>query len=252
VYGVTKTAIVVGGASGIGWQTARQLLGAGWTVWIFDVRPTSADLQPTSELAQRLHYVRCDVCDPTSIEEAFANIAGALDALVYTAGVTRSGALESTTLEDARLMFDVNFLGAWLSIRAALPSLRINASTDEPARVVVVGSVGGIRLKAANGFYGATKAGLHALAQVFAVELAPSGVTVNAVAPGSTNTPMQAAAQALNVPGFKVSGPSPLGRIGEPEDVANAIVFLLGDEARYINGVVLPVDGGTRAAFISR
>jgi 3-oxoacyl-[acyl-carrier protein] reductase len=249
---VAKAAVVAGGASGIGWQTAKQLLGAGWTVWIFDISSPSANDEIPNEVTEQLHYVRCDVRDPTSIEEAFANVAGALDALVYTAGVTRSGELESTTLEDARLMLGVNLLGAWLSIRAALPLLRINASTDDPARVVVVGSIGGIRLKAANGFYGATKAGLHALAQVFAVELAPSGITVNAVAPGSTNTPMQAAAQASNVPGFKVSGPSPLGRIGEPEDVANAIVFLLGDEARYINGVVLPVDGGTRAAFISR
>jgi len=195
------------------------------------------------------------VRDPGSIESAFTKFSvetDSLDALVYTAGVTRSGELEQMTLEDARLMFDVNLLGAWLTIRAALPLLRINANVEDPTRIVVVGSIGAIRLKSANGFYGATKAGLHAIAQVFAVELAPSGITVNAVAPGSTNTPMQAAAKASSVPGFKVSGPSPLGRIAEPVDIANAIIFFLGDEARYINGVVLPVDGGTRAAFVSR
>jgi 3-oxoacyl-[acyl-carrier protein] reductase len=252
---VSKIAIVVGGSSGIGLRTVEQLLSAGWTVWVFDINSPSDDGGEPPTTNERPLYVKCDVRDPASIEKAFTEMADnsvALDALVYTAGVTRSGELESTTLEDARLMFDVNLLGAWLAIREALPLLRINAQTENPSRIVVVGSIGAIRLKAANGFYGATKAGLHAIAQVFAVELAPSGITVNAVAPGSTNTPMQAAAQASNVPGFKVSGPSPLGRIAEPEDVANAIMFLLGDEARYINGVVLPVDGGTRAAFVSR
>jgi 3-oxoacyl-[acyl-carrier protein] reductase len=252
---MSKTAVVAGGASGIGWQTTQRLLGAGWTVSIFDMNSPSAGGEMACEAGGRLQYARCDVRDPTSVEEAIAGISatsGTLNAVVYTAGVTRSGELESTSLEDARLMFDVNVLGAWLTIRAALPLLRNTARTDDPARIVVVGSIGGIRLKASNGFYGATKAALHALAQVFAVELAPSGVTVNAVAPGSTNTPMHAAAKASNVPGFKVSGPSPLGRIAEPEDIANAIMFLLGDEARYINGVVLPVDGGTRAAFVSQ
>jgi 3-oxoacyl-[acyl-carrier protein] reductase len=252
---VSKTAVVVGGSSGIGWQTAKQLLDVGWFVWVIDINSPSTEVDMAHDIGRQIQYVHCDVRDPTSIEGAFAGIAAvspSLDALVYTAGITRSGELENTSLEDARLMFDVNLLGAWLTIRAALPSLRINAGPEDPSRIVVVGSIGAIRLKAANGFYGATKAGLHAIAQVFAVELAPSGITVNAVAPGSTNTPMQAAAKASNVPGFKVSGPSPLGRIAEPEDVANAIMFLLGDGARYINGVVLPVDGGTRAAFVSR
>jgi 3-oxoacyl-[acyl-carrier protein] reductase len=249
---MSKSAVVVGGASGIGWQTTRQLLEAGWTVSIFDRNSPPAGKEPPGDATERLRFQRCDVRDQASIEAAIQTIPGGLDALVYTAGVTRSGELEHTSPEDARLMFDVNVFGAWLTVRTALPLLRSDARTDDPARIVLVGSIGGIRLKAANGFYGATKAALHALAQVFAVELAPSGVTVNAVAPGSTNTPMQAVAKESNVPGFKVSGPSPLGRIAEPEDVANAIMFLLGDEARYINGVVLPVDGGTRAAFVSR
>ena len=88
-------------------------------------------------------------------------------------------------------------------------------------------------------------------APIMAVEMGPSGVLVNAVAPGTIATPMAAAAAASNSSSaFKPSGVSPLGRIGEPDDVADVILFFLSDAAKYVNGTVLPVDGGTRAAFI--
>lgn len=98
--------------------------------------------------------------------------------------------------------------------------------------------------------YSATKAALHTLTGVLAVELAKDGITVNAVAPGTTDTPMaQQAAENAGSSGFQLSGTSPLGRIADTDDIVDAIEFFLGSSAKYVNGTVLPVDGGTRAAY---
>lgn len=248
--------MVTGGASGIGRRTVQRLLHDGWTVWVFDADPTPVDNGLGERAEGTLHCERCDVRDPEDLRRAFAAVRAvsrSLDALVCSAGVARVGALELTSLEDATLMLDVNVLGVWLTVREALPLLRTKGDLANPARVVVVGSIGGIRPKVSSGLYGATKAAVHVLTQVFAVELAPSGVTVNAVAPGSTDTPMLTSAIGDGVAaGFRSSGTSPLGRIAQPDDVASAILFLLSDDARYVNGVVLPVDGGTRAAHVNR
>lgn len=247
---MAKTAVVTGGASGIGRKTAELLSSKGWKVWVFD-------LNAPSEVDDGIHYAHCDVRDAASIREAFAQVgqeSGAVDALICCAGVTRIGMLDSMPAEDADLMLDVNLKGPWLCVREALPLLRVNGDVSDPSRVVIIGSISGLRPKVAGGFYGATKAAIHVIAQVFAVELAPMGVTVNVVSPGPTNTGMQDATKSkgVNVEGFKPTGPSPLGRIAEPQDQANAIAFLLSDEARYINGAVLPVDGGARAAYDNR
>jgi NAD(P)-dependent dehydrogenase (short-subunit alcohol dehydrogenase family) len=254
---VPKTAVVTGGASGIGRRTVERLLAQDWTVWSFDVSEEAlAEHARALDAGSRLRFQRCDVSRPDSVKAAFERVRQAndkLDALICSAGVVRIGSLEEQTPEDADLMIGVNMKGPWLCVREALSLLRKDASTATPSRVVIVGSIGGIRPKVGTGFYSATKAAVHVLTGVLAVELGPTGVVVNAVAPGTVATPMvEALANPSTASGYKPSGDSPLGRIAEPDDVADVVLFYLSDAAKYVNGTVLPVDGGTRAAFVKK
>jgi NAD(P)-dependent dehydrogenase (short-subunit alcohol dehydrogenase family) len=247
---MSKTAVVTGGASGIGKTTVDRLLAEGWTAWSLDIAEEGAAGGPAAQGRHR--YLPCDVSSPESVKKAFDRVATdcpKLDALVCSAGVIRIGPLEEQTPEHLDLVLGVNVKGPWLCIREALPLLRKDASTEAPSRVVVLGSIAAIRPKVGGGLYAASKAALHALAGVYAVELAPSGVIVNAVAPGAVDTPMN---RGMAGTSYKTSNDSPLGRIAQPEDVTDVVMFFLSDAAKYVNGTVLPVDGGTRAAFVKK
>lgn len=249
-----KVAVVTGGASGIGRCVVETLLTAEWQVWALDLsQERLARMAHELDAGGRLRVLGCDVSDEASVQAAFAAISGeaaGIDALVCSAGAIRPGPLVAHSPGELDLMLAVNVKGPWLCVRAALPALRQGSSTDDPARIVFVGSVTGMVPKTGSGFYGATKSALHALASVFAVELAPCGITVNVVAPGTVDTPMRdQVLRASKVSGYQTYGSSPLGRIARPDDVAGAIAYLLSDAARYVNGAVLPVDGGSRAAL---
>lgn len=244
---MTKTAVVSGAASGIGKRTIERLLAEGWTVWGLDIAP-----QVDEALAHnaRFEYLPCNVADAQQVTDAFAKIrqkTNKLDALICSAGIIRTGKLEDHTPEDFEQMFKVNVMGTWLCIRGALDLLRQDSTTHDPSRVVVVGSISAIRSKVSGGLYGSSKAALHTLCSVMAAELAPDGVLVNVVAPGSVDTPMKIASSTGN---YRTSSDSPLGRIAQADDVADIIEFFLGDSSKYLTGTVLPVDGGTRAAFV--
>jgi len=252
-----KTAVVTGGASGIGRRTVERLLAQDWTVWSFDLSEDAlAEHARTLDVGSRLRFQKCDVARPESVKAAFETVrktADKLDALICSAGVIRIGSLEEHTPADVDLLMGVNVKGPWLCIREALPLLRKDASVADPSRVVIVGSVGGLRPKAGSGFYSASKAAVHVLTGIFAVELGPTGVIVNAVAPGTVATPMvEGLANRSAGSSYKPSGDSPLGRIAQPDDVADVVLFYLSDAAKYVNGTVLPVDGGTRAAFVKK
>jgi len=249
---MTKTVVVTGGTSGIGKRTVERLIADGWRVWSLG-RSEKALREQKSELkaGDCYEYALCDVGDPASVARAFDEIKKKTDsiyALICSAGANQPAALMDMTTEQADTLINVNFKGPWFCVKEALPLLSKDAKQANPNRVIVLGSIGGMRPKAGAGMYSATKAAVHVLVGILAVELAPLGITVNSVAPGTTRTPMIEAAQ--KVKGFGLSGASPLGRIAEPDDIVDVIEYFLSDAARYVNGALLPVDGGTRAAFV--
>jgi NAD(P)-dependent dehydrogenase (short-subunit alcohol dehydrogenase family) len=154
-------------------------------------------------------------------------------------------------VEDFDDVFAVNVRGLWLTAKHAMPLLEAAGRNGDLARAVFLASIAGFRHKVESGAYAATKAAVIALTKVWAVEAAAAGVLINAVAPATVDTPMVRPFMTTGAnTRYRTSGTSPLGRIAEPEDVASVIAFLLSPDARYVTGTVIPVDGGTSAAFV--
>jgi NAD(P)-dependent dehydrogenase (short-subunit alcohol dehydrogenase family) len=255
---MSKIAAITGGASGIGQGSGKRLLDEGWTVVALDQSETRL-AEARKEFAGyggRFETEVCDVTSADSVTRAFDAIGrrhGRLNGLVCSAGILRIGALESMPVEDFDDLFNVNVRGLWLSAKAAMPLLKAAGTQGDIARVVFLASISGLRHKVDSGAYAATKAAVIALTKVMAVESAQYNVLVNAIAPATTDTPM--VSTHLNPqPGsntrYRTSGTSPLGRIAKPADMAAVIRFLMSEDSSYVNGAVIPVDGGTVAAFV--
>ncbi|WP_082711416.1 SDR family NAD(P)-dependent oxidoreductase [Methylobacterium indicum] len=248
---MNRQAIVVTGAnSGIGLRCCEELLAAGHLVFALD-----RDLDAVSAIAGgtgEMVPIRCDLLAEAQVAEAFATVArrvDRLDGLVCSAGVLRTGRLVEMSVAEFDLVFGVNTRGAWLCAKAATDLLTRSGDEATSGRIVMVASIAAIRPKINGGAYAASKAALAQLTKVLAVELAALGIRVNAVAPATVDTPMIRSA-AKDGSGYKPSGSSPIGRIAEPGDIVSVIRFLLAPESDYVNGVLLPVDAGTSAAFV--
>lgn len=251
----TPVAVVTGAASGIGRQCCRQLLDDGWQVYALDVSASALqEVEAELQAGDRLRVLPCDVRDAGVVDAVFAEISrqvSSVNALICSAGILRTGPLMDMAIEDFDQLFAVNTRGAWLCVRAALSLLRQAASSQMPSRVVMLGSIAAIRPKIGGGAYAASKAALSRLVRVMAVELAEDNILVNAVAPGTVDTPMIASALAAPGKTYKPSGRSPLGRVAAPADVVAVIRFLLQPASNYMTGTWIPVDGGTSAAFVA-
>jgi NAD(P)-dependent dehydrogenase (short-subunit alcohol dehydrogenase family) len=253
-----KHAVVTGAASGIGADCCKDLLKSGWTVFGLDRSEQGlGELAAQAKAAgQRFVPLTCDVAGSDAVSSVFARIAAAtrsVDALVCSAGVFRTGPLMDMREEDFDALFAINTKGAWLCARAALPLLQAGAARDATTRIVFVASAAALRPKVGGGAYAATKAALIHLTRVLAVELADQSILVNAIAPATVDTPLtqKLTAEAAHN-GYKGSGASPLGRVAQPADVTSVIRFLLSPDSGYVTGAVLPIDGGTSAAFQPR
>jgi NAD(P)-dependent dehydrogenase (short-subunit alcohol dehydrogenase family) len=243
---MTRTVAITGAASGIGKAAARRLASQGWEVFALDVAPISA--------APNVTPLACDVSDTASVTTAFERVAARapkLDALICCVGILRIGPLAEMPVEEFDRVFAINTRGTWLCAKAAFPLLKAAAQPGTPARVVFLSSVAALRPKISSGAYAASKAAVSQLTRVIGVEWAEHGILVNALAPGTVDTPMiHAVSDPAKLGRYRPSGASPVGRIASPDDVVDVIGFLLSDAARYITGTTIPVDGGTQAAFV--
>ena len=219
-------ALVTGGTRGIGAAVAGALRARGWTVATLS-RNGGADL-------------RADVSDPDSVEGAFAEARqrfGPVHVLVNNAGHRRDGLAIRMSAEDWGTVVDTNLSGAFYCTRRALDDML----SARWGRIVNVSSVVAERANPGQANYAASKAGLLALTRTVAREMGRKGVTCNAVLPGVIETDMTAAVADGLV------GAVPAGRIGQPADVAACVAFLCSEEAAYVNGATLAVDGGLAA-----
>ena len=255
---MSNIAAITGAASGIGRGTAVRLLEEGWSVVALDRDEAGLEAlgKELSGYGARLSMQVCDVASADSIATAFQAIGrrhGRLNGLVCSAGLLRIGPLDAMSVQDFDDLFAVNVRGLWLSAREAMPLLKAAGAKGELARIVFLASISGIRHKIDSGAYAATKAAVIALTKVMAVESAADKVLVNAVAPATVDTPMvrpHLDPAARSNTRYRTSGTSPLGRIAQPDDIAAVISFLMSEASGYVTGAVIPVDGGTIAAFV--
>ena len=230
-----RVAAVTGAGKGIGRTVADALVGQGALTAYLDIAPPERPDAIADE--QRATYVPCDVSDPSSVDDAFTKIEqtwGPVSILVNNAGIFRIQALEDTDLESWEQMLRINLTGTFLCTKRVLPGMREAGY----GRVVSIGSsagkTGGSKNMAA---YGASKAAVMAFAKSVASEYAAYGITSNALAPALINTDMVAGIADLK-------DAIPVGRLGEPEDVARAVLFLASEGSSFITAEVMDVNGG--------
>jgi 3-oxoacyl-[acyl-carrier protein] reductase len=229
---VARTVLVTGGSRGIGFAIAQEFVKQGDRVAVTDRRPGG----PEGALA-----LTCDITDPAAVEEAFTTIEnelGPVEILVANAGITEDTLLMRMTEEHFSRVIDVNLTGAWRFARRAVSSM-VRARWG---RMIFMSSVVGLYGGAGQVNYAASKAGLIGMARAITREVGTRNITANLVAPGFVATDMTASLPEDRKAEYLRAIPA--GRFATPDEVAAVVTWLASDAAAYINGAIIPVDGG--------
>src|SRR2546425_1962152 len=239
-----KIALVTGGSSGIGLATAKRFVNEGAYVFITGRR--EAELaRAVKEIGRNVTAVQGDVSNLDDLDRLFAQIKrekGRLDVAFANAGVARYAPLGTISEEFYDSIFDINVRGVLFTVQKALPLL------PDGATIILNASVVGSKGLSANSVYSATKAALRSFARTWTTDLKDRHIRVNAVSPGPIDTPglndLVASAGAAEDRLEALSAGVPLGRLGKPDEIAKAVVFLASDDSSYVTGAELFVDGG--------
>ncbi|BCB02976.1 3-oxoacyl-ACP reductase FabG [Bacillus sp. KH172YL63] len=238
-----KVALITGAANGIGYAAAEMFVKEGCSIALvdFDREAGEERVRSLDELAQgRAAFFQGNVADRASVDSFMNDVKehfGRIDILINNAGITRDGMLHKLSPEDFQKVMDVNVTGVFNCTQAVLPHL----IQQGKGKIINTSSVSGIHGNVGQTNYAASKAAVVGMTKTWAKELGRKGINVNAVAPGFIETGMVADIPEKVVAQMKAM--IPLGRLGKPDDIAKAYLYLASDDSDYVNGTVLHVDG---------
>ena len=240
-----KHAVITGGAAGLGADVARTLSEAGYRIGIFDL-----GAERVGEAASKLENavgIEADVTSPDQVAAAFDAFGEVPDLLVNNAGIVRFGAMEEQSVQDYIDVVNVNLLGSCFCARAIAPAMMDRGS----GHIINFTSINGVHPAPGVGLYGPTKAAMANMTQAMAIEWGPRGIRVNAIAPGMIDAGMSK--PIFENPKVRATrgGGVPLRCLGEATDIAEAVLFLDSDGAKYISGHELVVDGGVSISVMA-
>jgi 3-oxoacyl-[acyl-carrier protein] reductase len=239
-----KVALITGAANGIGYAAAELFIKEGCNVALVDFNQEVGEVKASglNELGTgKAAFFQGDVADRSSVDAFVKGVIeqfSKLDILINNAGITRDGMIHKLSEEDFQKVLDVNLTGVFNCTQAVLPYLIENGK----GKIINTSSVSGVYGNVGQTNYAATKAGVVGMTKTWAKELGRKGINVNAVAPGFTETSMVAAVPEKVIEQMKAT--IPLGRLGKPDDIAKAYLYLASEDSDYVNGTVLHVDGG--------
>ncbi len=234
-----SVAVITGGAAGIGKASVEKFVAEGAKVAIWDVNETAGKSLENAYPDQTI-FIKVDTSDPESVENATKKTLdkfGTIDVLINNAGITRDATIKKMTYEQWNQVIGINLTGVFNCVKAISPIMIAN----QRGRIINTSSVVGLYGNFGQTNYAATKSGVIGMSKTLAKELGKYGITVNAVAPGFIATDMVRAMPQKVID--MMESKTPLGRLGEPADIANAYTFLASQEASFISGSVLSVDG---------
>jgi 2-keto-3-deoxy-L-fuconate dehydrogenase len=245
-----KTAVITGGASGIGEAITRKFAENGATVHILEVNATLAEtlVAEIREKGENAQYYKCDVSNQKNVNEIIKSIAtgGPIDILVNNAGIAHVGTAETTTEADLDLLYQVNIKGVYNCLHAVIPVMKKNGG----GVILNMASIASVMAVADRFAYSMTKGAVLTMTYSVAKDYIKDHIRCNCIAPARIHTPFVDGFLAKNYPGKEkevyeqLAKTQPIGRMGEPEEVADLALFLCSDKAAFITGTNYPIDGG--------